>query len=80
MCRYFLHRMDCWDPDFFCFLTMALGYWVYRKNWSFSYFIIIIIGRLSRFIEKINVKQMKNAKLNQKATAPETNFPHSFLF
>jgi hypothetical protein len=33
-----------------------------------------------RFIEKINVKQMKNAKLNQKATAPATNFSHSFLF
>ncbi len=38
---------------------------------SFKGKIIIIIGRLSRFIEKIiNVKQMKNAKLNQKATAP----------
>jgi hypothetical protein len=33
----------------------------------------IIIGRLSRFIEKINVKQMKNAKFNQKATAPAKN-------
>jgi hypothetical protein len=32
--------------------------------------LFFIIGRLSRFIEKINVKQVKNAKLNQKATAP----------
>ena len=42
--------------------------------------LLLFLADLAALLKTINVKQMKNAKLNQKATAPATNFPHSFLF